>query len=103
MSVADVVALPFPAKDAHLDDDVDGVDLDPAPADEPAADDRGDHAADGGARDTGTARSAHGSEDDPALEPAGAGRAAERKPSSRKQRAKMPSWDEIMFGSRTDA
>lgn len=103
MSVADVVALPFPAQDAHLDDDVDGVDLDPAPADEPRPDHPGDRAPDGEDRDAGAARAGHGSEDGPDLAPAGAGRGTERKPSSRKQRAKMPSWDEIMFGSRTDA
>jgi hypothetical protein len=103
MSVADVVALPVPARDAHLDDDVDAVDLEPAPADEPRPDHPSDRAADGDARDAGAGRSGHDSEDDPDLAPAGAGRGTERKPSSRKQRAKMPSWDEIMFGSRTDA
>ncbi|MFC8733985.1 septation protein SepH [Luteimicrobium sp. NPDC057192] len=92
VSVADVVALPFPARDAHDDD-----------ADELAEGDRVDGASDSGHDDAPAAHETHETPDEPDLEPAGAGRGERRPSSSRKQRAKMPSWDEIMFGSRTDA
>ena len=115
MSVADVVALPFPARDAHPDpDDAEtgaedatggAPDHDHEPAPDDHGPDRAPSASDSDARGSDARGSdARGSEDGQDLEPAGAGRPEGRRPSStRKQRAKMPSWDEIMFGSRTDA
>ncbi|MGC5166432.1 septation protein SepH [Luteimicrobium sp. DT211] len=99
LSVADVVALPFPARDAHPGEG-EGVPpdagTDAAPSDAaPERDAESDHGPGDGAPEQSSD-----------LEPAGAGRPEGRRPasSSRKQRAKMPSWDEIMFGgSRTDA
>jgi len=97
MSVADVVALPFPARDADTDEADDGGH--DRPDDGPRDGEPDDRS---GARGD-DASAAPDAQDDPDLEHAGAGRPERRPSSTRKQRAKVPSWDEIMFGSRTDA